>query len=173
MAGKPLAKKTNYVTNIGYPLETISGEGLPSKRKVLQNLFFYIKIKKLDLSESLSCTYNNVLICWENSELFLSQKKNVITKIKKIYDEYFNMKINWKRKNKRERLKQHLFSSKLDSLFDIEQKYSNNRKHERKEKRKMEKDINAKRYSKYRQQEQQIELKANARRSEEMRRHIL
>ena len=153
-AGTYLAKKTDYVTWIGYPLETITGPDLPSKRKVLQNLFYYIRIKKKDLSESLTCTYNNILICWENSELSISLKRNVITKIKKLYDEYYSMKRHWIRKNKRERLKQKCFSYKIDRLFDIEQERVNNRKRKGK-------DIRAKRYSKYRQMEQQIEFKTN------------
>ena len=61
MTRKPVIREANYVKFIGYPLESITGAQLPSARKVLQNLFFYHKVQKLKLSESLNHTYANVI----------------------------------------------------------------------------------------------------------------
>ena len=119
MARKPVTRETNYVKFIGYPLESITGAQLPCARKVLQNLFFYHKVQKLTLSESLSYTYNNVITFWEMVGIPTTYKCHVITKIKTLFNNYKSLIKSWKRKNNKERLKQQNFSSKLDSLFDI------------------------------------------------------
>ena len=119
MARKPVTRETNYVKFIGYPLESITGAQLPCARKVLQNLFFYHKVQKLTLSESLSYTYNNVITFWEMVGIPTAYKCNVIAKINVLFKKYKNLLKDWPREDDNEQLKQQKFASKLDSLFDI------------------------------------------------------
>lgn len=102
---------------LGYLMDDIIGNKLPSNEQVLKLLFHYTKNVKKTVHEGCQMTIEKVKKFWILAGIFILDDKRCVQKLQKLYDEYRNLNKNagmpFNQKREQE------FSIKLQSLFDI------------------------------------------------------
>lgn len=102
---------------IGNTTSHISDEKLPSQKQLLQLLYHFTRIEHMNLKVSTKKVIDRVRVIWELAEIPIIRKDKCIKKLEDLEKEYDGLKKNRHRSNNQ--LKEHQFSCKIESLFDI------------------------------------------------------
>ena len=128
--------KTN-IWRIGYPIETLSTNKLPSEKEVL-SLFMYNKdLKKLPTRVAFNSTAQDVIHVWNSIQPDVPTKlqKHVVAKIENSLNEWQRLKKNKGNKKKRSEIllkKEEQWEASLNDLFDIKGSTSTHQSQKRK-----------------------------------------
>lgn len=104
---------------IDYPAHQITGCKLPSNRQVLSTMFYNLRTVKLNVRDSATTSVDEVFVFWTKARIPTKQKRNVIVKLEKLYDDWRKMQKYKDRKTESARNAVKEFTLKLDDLFDI------------------------------------------------------
>ncbi|KAK4871560.1 hypothetical protein RN001_015684 [Aquatica leii] len=113
--------KTN-IWLIGQSLRKLNPTKLPFISEVLRLFFYYKNEERKTILESATVTACEVIGLCEKANIPIRLKKHVITKIRKHFKEWQNLKKNKENKNKRSEAlknKEQDWQPKLEDLFDI------------------------------------------------------
>lgn len=119
MSKTKTTRSTDTVWLLGFPCENISGARLPSGLDVMRNFLFYHRTRKLSISKSAKCVYDQLVPFWVKSRLPIIQQKHIITKIIALYNEHVHLMKHRKRSNENDKVKQGMYTTRLQQLFDI------------------------------------------------------
>lgn len=112
-------RSNNKVWLLGFPSDILSSSRLPSGQDVMHNFLHFHKQKKLTIAKSAASVYDQLVTFWLKSGLPITQKLNIIKKIKSLYDQYCHLVKNRKRSNESDKLHQRKYGTILQKLFDI------------------------------------------------------
>lgn len=104
---------------VGKCKEHILGSKLPSKRQVLQMLYYHIRINKLQINKSARLVIDEVLQFWNRARLPTLSEDNCFNKLKKLYNDLRNVQKNSKSKYETCQQKVNDFKADLEMLFDV------------------------------------------------------
>ena len=107
---------------IGQSEPSLPDNVLPTTAEVLQTVYYYHKVLKKTVQQSLQLTMDNLLIVWDKAGISVALKQNIITKMQCCVDEYNLLKKNKGRESSAQNAREDRFKEKLSQLFDIAHK---------------------------------------------------
>lgn len=114
---KPKSREPIYL--IGVENSQILSAKLPSNRQVLSVLFYNFRNVHRELHESASLVIKEVSIFWEKSSIPMRESQHAISKLKKLYKSWNELKKSRNRNTETQRNNEQHFVDSLDNLFDI------------------------------------------------------
>lgn len=103
---------------IGRCTHQIIGSKLPSKRQVLQLLFFHVRVGKLPQRESSIMTVKEIFLFWEKARIPTQYETRCVDKVDKLYESW-RLTTKFTRKSQSQIKKITDYTDSLDDLFDI------------------------------------------------------
>lgn len=97
----------------------INGSKLPSKRQVLQLMFYHMRLGNLNARDSARITVREVIIFWEKARIPTPKESRSIEKLEKIYNKWKELQKNINHQNAKQKIDETMFIDELDNLFDI------------------------------------------------------
>jgi len=107
---------------IGQQIKSIDLEHfrqLPTNGQVLRRLFYDLKTAKLSLLSSCTNVADEVLLLYHAANIPAMQKPNVVTKLKKLYQNYISVGKNKVRQTDRQKELEEEFIQLMAMLFDV------------------------------------------------------
>lgn len=121
MSASTTRKQTN-VWLIGYPEPVLPNNVLPTISDVLKTYFYHHTTNKITVPMSLKLTAEDLFSIWEKAHIPTTFKPHIISKMKSVVEEYILLKKNKARVSQSQKLKEKLFSEKIEHIFDIAHK---------------------------------------------------
>jgi adenylate/nucleoside-diphosphate kinase len=118
MASVPRTRCDTSLYLLGQPIESISGNKLPSNGDVLRRLFYLLKAKNT-LKVAGKIVYDEILLFWQKARIPTKFERNILPKINDLYDYLRSLQKNKLRQNELQIEKEATFINSLDDLFDI------------------------------------------------------
>lgn len=97
----------------------ITGSKLPSKRQVLQVMFYHMRFFNLNSKSSARATIHEVLVFWEKAGIPTPKESRCIEKLEKVYESWKALKKTVQRECEKHKKDVDQFIAELDDLFDI------------------------------------------------------
>lgn len=108
---------------IGKMIPQIGGRKLPTNRQVLQVFFHHHSKEKLTIRKSSSETMAEVMTYWNRAGIPVSQLKQCIVKVEKLFSKWqILQKTHWRKNSPTQKRKESDFKDTLDQIFDIAQR---------------------------------------------------
>ncbi|XP_057331332.1 uncharacterized protein LOC130671453 isoform X1 [Microplitis mediator] len=111
--------KNRHIYLVGLQSSAFSTRKLPSQRQVLSVFFYHLHSLKKSARESTRDVLNDVYEIWSLTGIPTVKRQNAVLKIKKLYDELASIKKSKSRNTQTQKLREILYSQKLDKIFDI------------------------------------------------------
>ena len=92
---------------------------LPTVGLILRRLFYYLKTHKIELSQSCSNTFDEVLQTWFIANVLTTQKRNAIAKLKLLHNSYVKIGKNKSRITEKQLKLETDLVNKFNKLFDV------------------------------------------------------
>ena len=122
MAKLPPKKKLRSGNRI-YLIDTVEhqivGSKLPSKRQVLQVLFYNKRVIGLSTEESARLVIDEVLVFWQKARISTSAIWYCVRKLLDLYGEWYALQKNLSKKSEKHKAAETTFVDELDNLSDI------------------------------------------------------
>lgn len=112
-------RSAKFIFLVGNINHQITGAKLPSKRQVLEVLFYNIREVKLTVSESSNLVIRECLIFWEKARIPTKALPHCIKKLVKLYELWKDLQKNSKKTQDIFKRREEEFQSDLDNLFDL------------------------------------------------------
>ena len=103
---------------VGSTNHQILGSKLPSKKQVLQVLFYNLRFVKLNLRDSARLVLDEVFLFWRKARIPTQIESRCIEKVEKLYKEWRNLQ-KTSSKSVAQLQKEAKFVEDLDDLFDV------------------------------------------------------
>lgn len=116
LRGNDLEIDIKFIGTIAFQ---ITGSKLPSKRQVLQVMFYHMRYAKLSKRESARLVVREALIFWEKARIPTQFEQECTLKLERLYDKWDKLKKVGNKTYAKHEKNVEGFSGDLDNLFDI------------------------------------------------------
>lgn len=104
---------------VGEVSRQIVGVNLPSKRQVLQVMFFHLRVGRMTKRESARLAVREIKTLWEQARIPHRAESRCIEKIEALHNKWSTLRKNTQRKSKASLNAEQDFMEDLNNLFDI------------------------------------------------------
>lgn len=112
-------RSNTQIDFIGFEQYQILGSKLPTCKEVLQVFFHNTRTLKLTVQVASNLAVDEAILFWEKAKIPIKEKHRCAEKLKKLYEEWRNIKKNSSRKTESQKKKESEFETKINRLFDI------------------------------------------------------
>lgn len=116
LRGHDLDIDVKFVGSIAFQ---ITGSKLPSKRQVLQVMFYHMRYAKLQKRTAAQLAVREALIFWEKAHIPTKFEQDCTTKLVNLYESWNKLKKTGEKTYDKHKQNVHDFTDGLDDLFDI------------------------------------------------------
>lgn len=95
------------------------GSKLPSKRQVLQVMFYHIRFHNKSARESARAVVRELFIFWDKAGIPTPKESRCIEKLEKLYNEWKDLQKIVTHQHAKQKNDEKKFTNELDNLFDI------------------------------------------------------
>ena len=104
---------------LGMPDENITGSGLPNNGSIVRNFFFHNQEHEMTIEDSAKATIHSTMVIWNKAHIATQCTDSAVRKLRTLYNDYCDFKKNCLSLKAGYRVKEQMFKSDLDDLFDI------------------------------------------------------